>query len=445
MSTLSSSIADFIIGSGINKLEPVKGKPGLLKLPNTITVPIIGIIPTGDLGVGIRVKEGRILILEKGNQLDGFYLNMKGYCFLHELLPNKNTIWSQEKHKWWVVQVPKTIEKLRDIFKFLNSFLDKAPINTMINIRGKDEDFSLPYFLDQEDLLQLCKFSDPDSLSFLDSLEKEIFEASGVLWFQNLTLQRNIGYREIDFNEYTQDLSYQSKKFVKNRSKEQSPYYLASFFPYAFTIDEAEDRYNLPTRVILVIRAQVINPYIAHVQSGDPFTALHAIVNSATTEYVRDHALHNASQNVSNEHKGVIEELISGIKSRLRNKENFIGFDYRDVEIIDIDIVGPQAEELKKQTVLTYISEQKRINNIADSVTNKTVAENNAIAAGQEFSKSALEIKKAAESLGIPVSEYLEKVYSEIMKERQIGKYKPGGTNIELNGLQQLFNKQKGG
>lgn len=232
MSALSSSIADFLIGSGINKLEPVKGKPGLLKLPETIRVPILGNISTGDLGVGIRVKEGRILILEKGSQLDSFYLNMKGYCFIHELLPNKN--WSQEKHKWWVIQTPKSIAKIKDVFKFLNFFLNEEPRSITIFIEGGNETFSLPYFLEETDLTELCKFPDPDSLSFLGDLEKEIFEASGVLWFQNLTLQRNVGYREIDFNEYSQDQSYQTKKSVRNRSKEQSPYYLASFFPLCF-------------------------------------------------------------------------------------------------------------------------------------------------------------------------------------------------------------------
>lgn len=444
MSTFGNNVADFIIGYGINKLEPVPGKPGLLKLPEKIKIPIIGEIPTGNLGVGIRVKEGRILILQKGEQLESFYLNMKGYCFLHELLPNKtsNETWSQEKHKWWVVQIPKSIKKLQGIFKFLNLFLVEKPNTIVVTIDGNDETFELPYFLDETDLKNLCTFPDPDGLSFLDDLEKEIFEASGMIWFQNLTLQKTVGYREIDFNEYTQDQTYQSKKFVRNRPKEQSPYYLASFFPYAFVIDEAEDMYNMPNRIILVIRAQVVNPYIAHVRTGDPFTALHAIVQSTTTEYVRNNALHNVAQQLGGKKNGVIKDLTNGIILHLKEQRNFIGFDYHDVEIIDIDIVGPKAEELKGQTVLTYTQEQVRKNNIEDSIANKTVAENDAIARGQEFSKGAQEIKRAANELGLTVLEYLEKVYPEIMKERQIQAYKPGNT-LDINqGLNQLLNNK---
>jgi hypothetical protein len=119
---------------------------------------------------------------------------------------------------------------------------------------------------------------------------------------------------------------------------------------------------------------------------------LSSTVINAVTEIVRENFVHSLSQQMvfNNENsdeaqknkaseniiKKIQEKVATELTGYLQSKNAFFGFDFgftnestEIVQIIDIDIVGPKAEELKKQAAENYKKQNDRANNLADSIT----------------------------------------------------------------------------
>ncbi len=395
--TMIEKAVDYAIGQAIEKLEPIPEKPGLYKLPE---FEILGKkINLGE--IAFKPKEGNALIINKGNQLESFLCIHKGYCFLHELFPTHyGKRWDHEKNKWWCVQIPQSPEKVEKIVDFLKK------------ITGTTKSKNLS-FLSQEDVDYLKEKS--GNYEFQEAIEQvleedaleEIYEKTGYLVFQNLTFQKTPGFRKISFSQFDE----KSAGSVLHR-EELSPYYRLSFFPYAFIVPEAEDANNIPTKVSLTIRAQCVNPYIAHVQSGNAFMQFHSTVLNAVTEVIRGNFVHEMSRQIAMEklsdekkkelnQENVIKKIQEKVKKELTKPESFFGFDFGDcknseiVQIIDIDIVGEKAAEIKAQVAENFRLKNERENAVEKSIVQKTIAKNEAEVQFIELNAEMNEIKKA--------------------------------------------------
>jgi hypothetical protein len=369
---------------------------------------------------------------------------------LHELFPIEyGKVWDHEKNKWWVVQIPNSPERVDKIIEFLKKMTGT-----------KNGDLS---FLNNDDITYLKnnvgteQFSDHVYDILGDALLEEVYEKTGYLIFQGATFQKSPGFREIIFSQFDEQSISTSGLPVRHR-KELSPYYRVSFFPYAFIIPEAEDANNIPTRIALTIKAQCVNPYIAHVTSGDPYAQFSSTVINAGTEVVRGNFVHDisrkiilANSNSSEDLKvkaslNIIDLIQLSIFNQLVGAEysesTFFGFDFgytndhrEIVQIIDIDIVGPLATEMKTQVAKNYQSENQRDIDLANSVNNIEIAKNNAESKFVDKIAEAKAIKEAViEIYGSYSPENMQKYYEEYIKPKQkqdqIAAYTPGGVNI---------------
>ena len=69
-------------------------------------------------GFAMPMKEGRIAIIESGGQWSDFFLNMNGYAFAHEMLPDHT--FAHEMDKWWVMPNPENETKITEIGNFFS-------------------------------------------------------------------------------------------------------------------------------------------------------------------------------------------------------------------------------------------------------------------------------------------------------------------------------------
>lgn len=444
----TQAIANFIIQQINNKLIPVDEvkKPGLVKIPKVFKLPVLGEI---DLGVGYKPKESRIVIINEGNQLNDFFLNMTGYCFLNELLPEK-TNWEHEKHRWWVVQIPQNEEKLVSMLNFLKRFLtistkcSDAYFNSVLESSLSEElkEMCLYYSLftvdDMNYLLESIKAKpqrEPRKYTVNDPLEQEIFDQTSMLWLEGLTIERSIGYRQISFSEYDDTESTIS---IEHHNNEWSGVYIASFFPYAFKIPAAEDANLIETEIILGIPAQCINPYIAHVMFGKAFGTFKMKLIAAVNKVVRKNPIHEESIKISMDagrpaNMDIIGFLEKEVLKELQSVDNFFGFDFGIPKVIEIEMVGTLGQQLKSASVETYKQARKRINDLLDAKNKVDVEKNIAIAENQELLIEAEEIKKSAAALGLTVKVYIEKIWIQKQKVKQLDANKPGGVVITKN------------
>jgi len=444
--TTADGLVDIFIGQLIEKLIPIDGKPGLYKLPDfEFNFPIIG---KKKLNLGSSIayepKEGTITIVNLGNQLSTFLLNMKGYCFLYEILPNKKK-WIHEKHKWWVVQIPLSVDRVDEISKFLKIMTNTAE-NESLSFFDADD---VKYLKDE---ITAGRKITPKNEILSDPWEREIYQKTGFLIFQNLTLQNSIGFREIKFSEFNEDTVGGNNLPIRYR-KEQSGVYRASFFPYGFIVPEAEDANNIPTRVALMIKAQCVNPYIAHVISGDPFATFSAAVLNSVTEVIRESYVHEVSKKIaltgkklSKAEKELIksENIIVRIQNRVIEelRKSFFGFDFgmtndssEIVQIIDIDIVGPLAVKLKEIATKTFTSQVERDNELLNAINKALVAKELAKAQFAVNDEEADAILRNAAKLQMEPLDYIKTFIVPDQKIRTVGAFKPGGATLNTSSI----------
>ncbi len=446
----ADGLADILIGQLIEKLIPIDGKPGLYKLPDfEINLPILGKkkLNLGD-SVAYKPKEGTITIRNLGGQLLDFILVMKGYCFLYQILHEKEVgTWIHEKHKWWVVQIPQNEDRVDEITKFLKT------------MTGTPDDKDLSFFTATDvkylkDKIAAGNEIVPKNEIFSDPWEREIYEKTGYLIFQNLTLQNSIGFREIKFSEFNEDaITTGGNKLPIRYRKEQSGVYRASFFPYGFIVPEAEDANNIPTQIALTIKAQCVNPYIAHVISGDPFATFSSAVLNSVTEVIRESYVHEVSKKIAlvgkklskaEKERIASENIIVRIQDRVIEelRKNFFGFDFgmtninsEIVQIIDIDIVGPLAIKLKEIATKTFTSQVERDNALLNAINDVLVAKEKAKAQFAVRDEETAMIIRNAANLNLSVAEYIEKIIVPEQKIRTVEAFKPGGANINTSGI----------
>lgn len=440
------NVANFIIQQINNTLVPVDEvkKPGLVKIPKAFKLPLIGEI---DLGVGYKPKESRIVIINEGNQLYDFFLNMTGYCFLHELLPEKIK-WEHEKHRWWVVQIPQSEDKLVSMLNFLKRFLtvstkcSDAYFNFVVGSSLSDElkEICLYYPLftvdDMNYLLESIRTGrEPKKYTVNDPLEQDLFDQTGMLWLEGLTIERSIGYREISFSEYDDTDSVDS---IKHHNKVMSAVFVASFFPYAFKIPAAEDANLIETEIILGMPGQCINPFIAHVMFGNAFRTFKMKVVAAVTKVVRQNPIHEESIKIAMDagrpaNLDVIGFLEKEVLKEMQSVDNFFGFDFSLPQVLEVEMVGTLGQQLKSKSVETYSKARERINALLDAKNKVDVEKNLAIAANQELMIEAEEIKKSADALGLSVTDYIRTIWTEKQKVKQLAANKPGGVVVSPN------------
>lgn len=449
-----------VLKNDLVEVDPVK-QPGLYKLPDKINLPIIEQVNLKaitdflgglNIGRGLKVKESNIVIINKGGGLKDFYLNMSGYCFLHELLPDKKN-WDHPKHKYWVVQVPGTEKQLLKMLEFVTKFLSeddqsKKGYSKEIKKSGFSKELQnycmkYPLFTvkDIQYILESIELKRPPKKFTLDDpLEQEIFEKTGILWFQGLTLDQGPGYREIQFGKYDKKSETKDNPIAINFRKEMSAVFVASFFPYGFVVPEAEDMGMWPTRIALAIRAQCINPYIAHVISSDPFGTMSLLINNAVSEVIRENYVHILSMEIAIKNKkikkavNILNLIQQKVLAKLQPKDVFFGFDFgftdsadEIIQIVDIDIVGPKAEELKAKAAETAKKDIDRNNDLLDSQNKVKIEENNAkansmpIIKEMEAHKIAYEMAKK-DNLVTTFKEYYDMFVAPRQLENQIDK-----------------------
>ncbi len=447
-----SKIVDYFIGRAVEKLQPTPEKSGLYVLPE---FHLFG--QSINLGeIAFKPKEGNALIINTGDQLDGFLCMHKGYCFLHELFPISSgytKTWDHEKNKWWCVQIPSSKERVDKIITFLKKLTGTPVYNSLPFLSSDDEEFlksNAGTYNFQETIGQILE----------DDVLEEIYGKTGYLIFQNLTFQKTPGFRKINFSQFDE----RSTGSILHR-QELSPYYRVSFFPYAFIIPEAEDANNIPTKITLTIKAQCVNPYIAHVMSGDPFVQFSSTVINSVTEVVRENFVHEISRKISLEQgneatkqraseENIIKKIQEKVAKELTNPEAFFGFDFgfsddisEIVQIIDIDIVGPMAEKLKAQAAENFHLQNVRENNLAKAVVDKEIAEHQAAAKFMELNAETLAIRQAVATIyGEVTPENIEQYYKYFIeprqKKEQLAAYQPGGINVSSSEiLKNILNK----
>lgn len=333
-------------------------------------------------GVAFRPPESRVVTIHSGNHVDHFFLSMSGYCFLQDLLPNKN--WEHELDKWWIVEIPEDDKKVEEVIRFINQFKrDNEKISFTDDEKKemkKDENFS-PF-------------------DYMSDLEWEIWNKTGILFFQNWGGELRIGERDIDVTKYL------GNGDIK-RYKEKSPYLIASYYPYYFKVTDQEDKNYIPTVTENVIYAKVVNPYVAWVKSGDPFSTFKSIVEARSSEEIRKRAVHRVSHEIekgtSTENPDtVLESIATGIWNELKKPENFFGFAFKDVDIVQVEITGKNAEAIKNSATSIYQAEkaqiEKTIKADTELIETQKKAEGTAFTVIKKAEAEAEKIKKEAEA-----------------------------------------------
>lgn len=287
-------------------------------------------------GLAFRPREGRIVAIESGNHIHEFFMSMQGYCFLKDLLP-KNFPWEHEEDRWWVCEIPETIEKARDVLRYINKF------------KRTDS----PLVLTEENLKKMVKpiTFDPVNLS---GTRKEIWRDTGIYFFQKLSGELRMGNRQIKVKKY---LGQGEIKTYDNLS----PYLIASYYPYYFKILDQEDKNYIPTITENVVIAKVVNPYIAWVKSGDPFATFKTLVEKLSTKQVRTRSVHKVSSEINEDTDNTvsaISEIEEGILKGLRDPEKFFGFHFKSIEIVQVDVTGTHAEKIKTVASSIYIAKK---------------------------------------------------------------------------------------
>ncbi len=369
-------------------------------------------------GLAFRPKESRAVIINAGNKFHSFMLAMKGYCFLHELLPDKKD-WSHESDKWWVIPNPENELSVDDVVNFLAHFKGVAPILSDT---------------DKEDMvLNKPKYALPD-------IESRLFTETGVIFFQDATGQKRIGNRPVEFRQFVGGTKLGEQ--IKLRT-EISPYYVCSYFPYAFEVIDQEDINNIPTMVQFVIRAKCVNPYIAHVKSGNAFATFESIATSSASDIIRQNPIHKASQKFYIDNGGSIDKngtildvMSKGIRDELFKPDKFFGFAFKEIEIIQVEISGENAKKLKESAASIYLAQQDQEKRTIDAETDfiEKKKEIDGKVLGKIRLARADAIADMARSKG--TGDYLRAIKNaggnpnlHLLAE-VMDKYKPGGLNV---------------
>ena len=301
-------------------------------------------------GIAFRPKEGRIVIIEAGNLLWGFILTQKGFCFLTDLLP-ADFSWRNESDKWWVISNPQNKEEVLDIISMLKKFGKNAP-----RIDKKTE--------------KLLIASKPEKTGLSDN-ERDVLDEMGIIFFQDATTQKKIGFRPIIFNQYIDGKIRHRGSIINNQLHgEESPYYVASYYPYGFEITDQEDASLVPINMQIVALGRVINPHIAHVKAGDPFNTFNTIVTSIAAKVIRKSQVYTVveidplnpdAKPVLKEDKDVLEKISAAILKELHAEKNFFGFAIKSVEIVQVSLGGANAKALEEAATNIWKKQQQAI------------------------------------------------------------------------------------
>lgn len=400
-------------------------------------------------GIVFRPKEGRAVIINTGAAFSEFILTQKGYCFLHEIFPG--TTWEREVDKWWVVPITREKTSWVEILKMFHHF-DETNSNGNEKPVTNSPLSSLVSITNTKDSLDLDTFAENINKKINLGIQTDAYlEEFGVLFFQNSTGEKRIGFRNIEFRQFKdgkiidRSTGYDSGHNYDNTA---SPYYVTAYFPYAFEVTDAEDKNLIPTDTQLVVRARCINPYFAHVISGDPFNTFTSIVHSVCQDTIRTIAMHTVLGTDKTSDDNALSTLSEEIRKALHEPKNFFGFAIKDVEILQVAIGGPNAEKLRSASTSIYTAQQDQQERVIKAETTAIETEKGADGEAKKIEKLA----KAKAAAIIQEAEAVAKALSitEPAKAEQLNnllqQVSNGGANpnlfLAIEGLVKAFAKK---
>jgi hypothetical protein len=175
-------------------------------------------------GLVFQPKTGYVLRILENKKFKGFFMDTPGYAFLCEFFPDKDDL--EEDEKWIIIRNPETVTLAEEIwlelacnYPLINLTIEEA--RTMAN-RQPVKQFA-GRFLTAED----------------DSITYQLWEHSGILLFQGLDAQAEIGYRRIKFSVL------EGGQIV--HKDELSPYFKMSREIYVEHLSNILDANNVPT------------------------------------------------------------------------------------------------------------------------------------------------------------------------------------------------------
>lgn len=358
-------------------------------------------------GLVFQPKTGYVLRILENKKFKGFFMDTPGYAFLCEFFPDKDDL--EEDEKWIIIRNPETVTLAEEIwlelacnYPLINLTIEEA--RTMAN-RQPVKQFA-GRFLTAED----------------DSITYQLWEHSGILLFQGLDAQAEIGYRRIKFSVL------EGGQIV--HKDELSPYFKMSREIYVEHLSNILDANNVPTGLDVSWDGNISNPYDAEVPIDNPNSSVSNLIRTAAVKVISSMDCHRVGLMVTNrahelatfDPSTINEEIRKAIEKELQLNTNYVGYKINKVGIVgDIQIEGDgtndiELKELRDAELLLQIQQRK---NEADLLANQ---QENAIKENNAQTDYNVEVKKAQADqqkvqIGADAEAYkIEKTYAAIEK-----------------------------
>jgi regulator of protease activity HflC (stomatin/prohibitin superfamily) len=400
----SSSVENYLLGRLSDYLKENFLNTGTPTVIDPKTVPPV-FQPYLKNGFVYQPKTGYVLRIMENKKFKGFFMDTPGYAFLCEFFPKKDDL--EEREKWQIIENPETVENALSIWAQLKR---RYPL---INL-------SMPEARGMANRQPTKQFAGRFLTEKDDSITYQLWNHAGILLFQGINGQAEIGYRDINF-EVLEDGVIKPKK-------EKSPNYKLSREVYVERLTNILDANNVPTAFEFSWEAGIDNAFVAEVDVNNPNSSISNLIRNTAVKVVSSMDCHRVGLMVTDQaHKlttfnpsKINEDIRRAIEYELALNQNYVGYKIYKTGIIgDIRIEGDGTNdvEIKKLQGAELMLQIQMRENEAELLANQqqnAIKENNALTDYNVTVKNAQAEKEKVKLAAEAEAYKIEKIYKAI-------------------------------